>query len=118
MKAATMAAISSSSQMEGSRAVAGTPKQQNSMADGSRMDVEGRRERRVPKFEDTKHETMNNDEIINGGEWMPMENKEMNSEVRHCRIPSDELRQKHHWKRTKVTRNCGSDHTRIVRWDP
>ena len=39
-KAATLAA-SSGSQMEGSCAVAETPTQQNSMADGSRMDVEG-----------------------------------------------------------------------------
>ena len=41
MKAARAAASSSSSQMEGSRAVAETPAQQSSMADGSRMDVEG-----------------------------------------------------------------------------
>ena len=39
-KAATAAASSGSSQMEGSRAVAETPTQQNSMADESRMDVE------------------------------------------------------------------------------
>ena len=41
MKAATAVVSSGSWQMEGSRAVAETPTQQNSMADGSRMDVEG-----------------------------------------------------------------------------
>ena len=40
MKAATAAASSSGSQVEGSRAVAETPKQLNSMADVSRTDVE------------------------------------------------------------------------------
>ena len=40
MKAATAAASSSGSQVEGSRAVAETPKQLNSMADASRTDVE------------------------------------------------------------------------------
>ena len=40
MKAATAAVSSGSSQMEGSRAVAETPTQQNSMAGESRMDVE------------------------------------------------------------------------------
>ena len=49
MKAATVAASSSSSQMEGSRAVAETPTHQNSMADGSRMDVEERDESRSSK---------------------------------------------------------------------
>ena len=42
MRAETEAASSSSSQMEGSRAVAETPTQQNSRAAGSRMDVEGK----------------------------------------------------------------------------
>ena len=49
MKAATAAASSGSSQMEGSRAVAETPTQQNSMADESRMDVEEGRERANPE---------------------------------------------------------------------
>ena len=40
MKAATAGASSGSSQMEDSRAVAGTPTQQNSTTDESRMDVE------------------------------------------------------------------------------
>ena len=41
MKAVTVAASSSSSQMEGSRATAEMPTQQNSMTDGSRLDIEG-----------------------------------------------------------------------------
>ena len=45
MKAATAVASSNSSKIEGSRTVAETPTQQNSMADGSRMDVEGGRDR-------------------------------------------------------------------------
>ena len=61
MKAATAAASSSSSQMEGSRAVAEMPTQQNSMAGGSRMDVE-EEERRIQEFERTEHKTKNNDE--------------------------------------------------------
>ena len=50
MKVATGAARSSSTQMEGNRAV----------ADESRMDVE-------EKFERRKHQTTNSDENINGG---------------------------------------------------
>ena len=51
MKAATVAASSSSSQMEGSLAVAEMPRQQNSMAGGSSMDVDAdeRDESRSPK---------------------------------------------------------------------
>ena len=64
MKAATAAASSGSSQMEDSRAVAETPRQQNSMTDESRLDVEGE-ERRVPKFESKEHQT-NDDENIDG----------------------------------------------------
>ena len=67
MMAATAAASSGSSQMEGSRAVAETPTQQNSMADESRMDVE-EEERRIQKFESAEHQTTNNDENIIGGE--------------------------------------------------
>ena len=65
MKAATAAVSSSGSQLKGSRAVAETPKQLNSKADGSRTDVEEERERRIRKFEGTEHQTTNNDEIIN-----------------------------------------------------
>ena len=67
MKAATVAARSSGSQMEDSRAVAETPTRRNSVADGSRMDVEEERERRIQKFERTEHQTTNSDENINGG---------------------------------------------------
>ena len=63
MKAATAAASSSGSQLKGSRAVAETPKQLNSMADVSRTDVE--EERRIRKFEGTEHQTTKRDEIIN-----------------------------------------------------
>ena len=58
-KAAAVAASSGSSQTEGSRAVAETPTQQNSMADEPRTDVEGG-ERRIQKFEITGHPTPHN----------------------------------------------------------
>ena len=60
MKAATVAASSGSSQMEGSRAVAEAPTQQNSMADGSRMDVEGeeRDESRSSTAQNIRRRTM------------------------------------------------------------
>ena len=56
MKAATAAASSGRSEMEDSRAVAQTPTQQNSTADGSRMDVEEEEgdESRSPKAQNTR----------------------------------------------------------------
>ena len=63
MKAATAVASSGRSQMESSRAVAETPTQ-NSVADKSRMDVEGE-ERRIQKFESTEHQAKNCPEHIN-----------------------------------------------------
>ena len=66
MKAAAAVASSGSSELEDSRAVAETPTQ-NSVADESRMDVEGE-ERRIQKFESTEHQTTNNDENIDGKE--------------------------------------------------
>ena len=56
MKAVTVAASSSTSQMEGSRAVAETPTQQSSMAGGSRMDVkeEERDESRSSKAQNVR----------------------------------------------------------------
>ena len=56
MKAATVAASSSNSQVEGSRAVAETPTQQSSMAGGSRMDVkeEERDESRSSKAQNVR----------------------------------------------------------------
>ena len=66
-KAATAAASSGRSQMEGGHAVAVTPKQQNETTDESRMDVEGE-ERQVQKFDTTEHQTTNHDENIDGGE--------------------------------------------------
>ena len=111
MKAATVAASSGSSQMEGSRAVAETPTQQNSMADGSRMDVEGEE----TETEGTEHQTTNNDEM---DEWTK-EKKEMNSEVRQYRIPGDELRQKTSQEENNSDeRTVASDHPRVVGWDP
>ena len=60
IKAATVVAISGSSQMEGNRAVAETPTQQHSRADGSRMDVEGeeRDESRSSKAQNIRRRIM------------------------------------------------------------
>ena len=55
MKAAIAAANSGSSQMESSRAVADTPTQQSSMADESRVDVEGGERETNPEVR--KHRT-------------------------------------------------------------
>ena len=59
MKSTTVAASSSSSQIEGSRAVAETPTQHNSMAGGSRMDVdaEERHESRSSKAQNIRRRT-------------------------------------------------------------
>ena len=56
------------SQMEGSRAVAQTPTQQNSTTDESRMDVEEEERDESRKFDSTEHQMTNNDENIDGGE--------------------------------------------------
>ena len=63
MKAAMAVASSGSSQMDSSRAFADTPTKQSSMADESRMDVEGE-ERRIQKFESTEHQKTNCDEAV------------------------------------------------------
>ena len=63
MKAATVpASSSSSSQMEGSRAVAETPTQQNSMAGGSRKDVEGEERDEATNCDNTSLEEKKSDE--------------------------------------------------------
>ena len=61
MKAATAAASGSSSQMEGSRAVAETPTP--AKVDGRRVKDgrRGRRERRIQKSDSTEHQTTNYD---------------------------------------------------------
>ena len=60
MKVATVAASSSSSQMEGSLAVAEMPTQQNSMAGGSSMDVEADERETNPGVR--KHRTSGDEE--------------------------------------------------------
>ena len=106
MKAATAAASSGGSQVEGSRAVAETPKQLNSMADVSRTDVE---EEERDESVSSKAQNIRRRSVTKSStkESRMGSEGEQGDEFRSSTLPNTRRRiaiKKHHWKRTKVTR--------------